>query len=506
MMRKGEIAMQAVECWGMFEVALTGRTAGNPFTDYSVRGLFESDMETVETEGFYDGDGVYRVRFMPSYEGAYRYTISGTFSEDTVRGEFLATAPTGDNHGPMRVDGCHFVYEDGTPFREAGTTCYAWVFQQDALVEQTLETLGEGYFNKMRFCIFPKHYLYNLHEPVTYPYEGAPCSMEGFDPASVGGGIAIREGNDWDFTRFNPAHFRRLDYAIARLCALGIEADLIVMHPYDRWGFSCMAPEQDDLYWRYVIARFSAYRNVWWSLANEYDLMTSKTIADWEHYAGLLLRHDRYRHLRSIHNCRAFYDYNRPWITHASIQRQDLYKCAELVDEYRARYGKPIVLDEIAYEGDISMHWGNITGEELVRRFWEAAVRGGYAGHGETFDRPDGVLWWSHGGRLHGDSPARIRFLRKILEETPGRGLVFAPMKWGEVRAQAEDGSGYYIYYFGFFRPCAHTFRMPEGTVYQVELIDTWNMTVESVGEHSGTFTIPMPRRQYIAARLRAII
>lgn len=60
------------------------------------------------------------------------------------------------------------------------------------------------------------------------------------------------------------------------------------MHPYDRWGFSEMSAECDDLYWKYVIARFSAYRNVWWSLANEYDLMKKKTLADWERYAKII--------------------------------------------------------------------------------------------------------------------------------------------------------------------------------------------------------------------------
>ena len=92
----------------------------------------------------------------------------------------------------------------------------------------------------------------------------------------------------------------------------GIEADIIVMHPYDRWGFSVMNREQDDLYWNYVIARFSVYRNVWWSLANEYDLMRAKKLEDWEHYADLLCKKDPYNHMRSIHNCIPFYDHTRP--------------------------------------------------------------------------------------------------------------------------------------------------------------------------------------------------
>ena len=109
-------------------------------------------------------------------------------------------------------------------------------------------------------------------------------------------------GNNWDFTRFNPEHFRRMERCIVELQERGIEADIIVMHPYDRWGFSAMNREQDDLYWNYVIARFSAYRNVWWSLANEYDLMRAKKLEDWEHYADLLCKKDPYNHMRSIHN------------------------------------------------------------------------------------------------------------------------------------------------------------------------------------------------------------
>ena len=53
-------------------------------------------------------------------------------------------------------------------------------------------------------------------------------------------------GNDWDFTRFNPAHFQHIEKCTQALMNLGIEADLIVMHPYDRWGFSMMKAEDDD--------------------------------------------------------------------------------------------------------------------------------------------------------------------------------------------------------------------------------------------------------------------
>lgn len=109
------------------------------------------------------------------------------------------------------------------------------------------------------------------------------------------------------------------------------------------------------------------------------------------------------------------------------MQRVDIYKTTDLGDTYRTRYRKPIVFDEICYEGNIPDGWGNISAEELVRRYWEAAVRGTYPGHGETYLGHDGILWWSYGGKLYGESPARIAFLRKILEETPGDGLMRCP-------------------------------------------------------------------------------
>ena len=37
---------------------------------------------------------------------------------------------------------------------------------------------------------------------------------------------------------------------------LGIEADLILFHSYDRWGFSEMDAETDDRYLQYVVARW----------------------------------------------------------------------------------------------------------------------------------------------------------------------------------------------------------------------------------------------------------
>ena len=325
---------------------------------------------------------------------------------------FQVRPPGPRNHGPVEVaDRFHFAYRDGTRFVPIGTTAYAWTNQPEALQEHTLATLAASPFRKLRMCVFPKSYVFNTNEPISYPF------------------ARDREGN-WDFTRFDPQFFRHLEMRIGQLTELGIETDLILFHAYDRWGFSEMPQAADDRYVQYLVRRLGAHRAVWWSLANEYDLLSWKTAEDWERLAEVIRRNDHVGHLTSIHNCFGFYDHGRPWITHCSIQRTDVYRTAENTGEWRDTYGKPVVIDECGYEGDIDQGWGNLSGQELVRRFWEGAIRGGYVGHGETYLNEREELWWSKGGELTGDSPRRIRFLLKIIDAAPAGVLEPLPSDW----------------------------------------------------------------------------
>lgn len=495
--------------WDIFEVVCEGPRQGNPFTEQWIKGVFTGKSETAEADGFYDGNGIYKVRFMPSFEGEYHFSLKAGFPIEEREGIFQVTAPKTGNHGPVRVfDSFHFVYEDGTPYYSLGTTCYVWELQSDERIRQTLASLKEAGFNKIRFCVFPKHYDYNLTEPRSYPYEGTPMDSSVLTKDNFSSYTGKTEGNHWDFERFCPEHFRHIEECIVKLGEMGVEADLILMHPYDRWGFSQMTKEQDDRYLEYVTARFSAYHNVWWSLANEYDLMEHKTIKDWERFADIICRKDPYRHLRSIHNCGSFYNFDRPWITHCSIQRQDLGKGAEQVFEWRERYRKPVVLDEISYEGNIQYGWGNITGKEMLRRFWEAVCRGGYPGHGETYLAEDDVLWWSHGGVLHGESWKRTKFLHKIMCETPGIGLKQADREWDETCAVPENPyeaqkSGYHLIYFGIRCPSFREFYFDDENEYEAEVIDTWNMTIKKAGAFRGKFRVELPGEQYMAIRIQ---
>jgi len=263
--------------WGLFELALNGPADGNPYLDVELTAVFEADGQTRNVTGFYDGDGVYRVRFMPETMGEWSYRTSSNRAElDGATGTVdVGPAKDGD-HGPVRADGLHFRYTDGSRYLNLGTTAYAWNLQGDALEEQTLAMLADAPFTKIRMCVFPKHYRYNENEPPLYPFKLVKTGSSTW-PATI-----AEAGWQFDCDSVEPAYFRHLEQRIADLAKLGIEADLIVLHPYDRWGFSQMSAEQDDRYLRYLVSRLAAYPNVWWSMANEYDFMFNKSLADWD--------------------------------------------------------------------------------------------------------------------------------------------------------------------------------------------------------------------------------
>lgn len=364
------------EKWDIFEIELHGPSHGNPYIDLELGAQFTCADKTVNVRGFYEGNGIFRIRFMPNVEGEWEYrTTSNSRTLSDITGRFTCMPTKEGNRGPVRVaDTFHFAYEDGTRYIPIGTTCYVWTHQTEELEEQTLSTLAKTAFNKIRMCVFPKSFIFNENEPLRYPFAGS-----------------LEEG--WDFSRFNPEFFQHLERRIRDLDRLGIEADIILFHPYDRWGFSTMDPSVDARYLKYITARLSAFRNVWWSLANEHELLWDKPDEDWERFGQIVTDNDPYGHLISIHNFVNVFDYSRPWITHCSLQKSE----TDCSAAWRKQWGKPIVIDECAYEGNISPFWGNITGEDMVRRFWEGAMRGGYAGHGETYFDPKDILWWSKG-------------------------------------------------------------------------------------------------------------
>lgn len=98
-----------MKLWGMFELELEGPREGNPFVDVTVSATFAHGGRHVTVEGFYDGNGTYRVRFMPDEIGEWRYETASPVSAPFRRGRSVRLH-RGDR--PPRASargGCHPV-------------------------------------------------------------------------------------------------------------------------------------------------------------------------------------------------------------------------------------------------------------------------------------------------------------------------------------------------------------------------------------------------------------
>jgi len=455
--------------WEVIEITLTvdpadhafddtGRQQGqagtrtvNPFL-VDVEARFEH-LDTGATHipfGFYDGNGVFKVRFSPPIEGVWAWTTASTsipaLHKHAGKVTVLSTGSVAKGCPSSQGKKLGFAFPDGSTYNPVGTTCYAWVHQPegDALEEQTLSSLKSSPFNKVRMTGFPKWYPFTHHEPRFYPYVGN---------FSEGG------NSSWDFTRFNPQFWQHYEQRVQDVVALGVVPEIILFHPYDggHWGFDRMnqlcgkagTPSAsqcsnttaaaaeclwcDENYIKYMVARVSAY-GTWWSMANEWDLM-KKTVGQWDTLFQTLQAADAaHNRERSIHNCMKYYNNSQPWITHISLQGHHVNQLDMAKAVWTTKTPKPIVWDEVEYEGNITYGWGSLSGYNESRRAWTAFTNQvAMAGHSNT-NLPEAdyqaclangtdpnnvncnaIMWWNKGDLLHGESPARLEYYRQYI-------------------------------------------------------------------------------------------
>lgn len=500
----------------MLEFVFSGPELKESYAKIDLAGEFFLNGKLTTVEGFYDGKGIYKIRYLPLEKGTCSYKISGLFSK---KGKFQIKA--GKDHGPVHAEEMHFIYADHSRYIPVGTTVYALAHQSDEVVNQTLASLKRASFNKVRMCVFPKYYEYNHSEPPFYPFQK-------------------KADGSWDISSPNTDFWHRFEEILKKIIKLGIEIDLILFHPYDNWGFSRFSMEDNLAYLDYLLRRLGSWPHIWWSLANEYDLMPSMQHEDWEKIEDFIFAHEPFEHLMGIHQCFQAYDHSKPHITHCSIQSATTGQIPQLI----AKYHKPVIFDEMCYEGNIESNWGNISAFEETNRFWQAFASGGYATHGETFNSADNILWWAAGGTLKGQSWKRIAFLRKVMESISGpltpdlkssgyisqiftmseedfkkiletvppeyRTFATRIRKMDPVDFQfllikdAVYSSCYkdeaYLTYYSIHCPFQAKMSLPKDKKYSIDVIDVWKMTRKTVLTHvSGDVVVPLLSKEGVA-------
>ena len=388
--------------WSVFNLAYTGsNTPANPYTQTSVAATFSGPNGVTQTvHGFYDGDNVFRIRFNPAVQGTWSYTTS---SSDTglnnQSGTFQCTAPNPGDHGFVRVNADYpssFVYDDGTPYFMWGTTYYDTV--QGALAGADWKTALDkvaGYgINKVRLHLFAQQ----EHWANATSYSLYPDAIPYYD------NNANLMSPDRDV--LNIDYWKKFDEIVEYLDSRGMKADIIVTNPY-RSNRMFGTDAQNDRFVEYAIARYAAYDNVLWTVANEYNWSPSfggsypQDKADFNRM-GLLLRNDDpfvtsseglRRPLSTHQKTQIGFDFfDQTWPTHAIIQYGvrrskstypygDQWGNAGIV--YNLGHNMPVVNDEYGYFGEEIQTGVVLTRADNRNIIWGIASAGGYGTAGD---------------------------------------------------------------------------------------------------------------------------
>ena len=291
-----------VPLYGIHEVTIEGSNPSprRPF-HAEILGFFthESGDEIGPVPAYYDGDGIWKIRFSPNLLGIWKGRVDSPHGAigPVHLGEIECVPNEAPNaHGRLRIDPAHrqrFVWEDGTPFVALGFEC-DWLFalhqaKPDAF-DRALDILTKHGFNYVVTNVYahsgfsePGHE-WVFAPPRLYPWEGT--------------------NEEPIHSRLNLAFFRDFDAVIAALHERGIVAHLMIHVQNKHVNWPERYSDDDDLYWRYVLARYQAYGNVVWDVGKEsYNYVRMYDDPDYVlDRISFIRRFDGHEHLVTVHD------------------------------------------------------------------------------------------------------------------------------------------------------------------------------------------------------------
>jgi len=257
--------VQRVEKWGRFELVLHDSGWENPFTDVRLEAVFTSPSgEELRLDGFYDGDGrggldgdVFKVRLSPGEPGRWSYrTISNREALNGVSGRFDCIES--DKRGVLVYDPAEPYYlkwASGGYFFESGANdpeC----FLAKAFISQDERLAGIDYLARMG-CNILYMGLVNAGPGDGDPEMKVTPWLGGFDKP--------------DFNHICLDFMNRLEGVLERMLERDMVAHLVIYLDDCCRIARAITPEAEEMFLRYMVARFGSYPNLIWNLAEEFE-------------------------------------------------------------------------------------------------------------------------------------------------------------------------------------------------------------------------------------------
>lgn len=384
---------QAAARFGVHEIVLAGNgSVGNPFdTLVTVRFTPPSGPANARTVwGFYDGENTWRARVYCSETGEWTWSStcesdrglhgkSGTFrcAPSPLRGRLLIHP-----NNPSQ-----WMTEDGRWFLNLNDTAYFWLCAYDAVGKPVTDEDA-------------REYVRDVHSRgITSLRSFLSVGPAGFLESRRDLVEPWRDGYFADdaMTRLHLARFRTADARLRWL--LDEYPDMymqIVLFPMgchyakDQVVWQTFSPQQKERLLRYIMARYAAYPQVLWLVANDvhYGPDYPRNNAFAREVGEYFARHDPWRHPFSTGHARlvAFAFPDEDWVTYLHLEHRH-----DLSATQAARYAphkKPVFLGEDRYEQD---HGTRLDPTHMTywqrRLFWSWLLAGGSANYGGR--------WWT---------------------------------------------------------------------------------------------------------------
>ena len=433
-----------VERWDTYERSLSAADSyANPFQDVQVAVTFihVSSGARLTVDGFYDGGNTWRYRFMPMQLGTWNWTTaSNDHGLDGKTGTFECVTPTKSYlHGPLKVQGHHFVHADGTP-RFLVSTRLTCQFAPPSTWPPLIAFLKENRINRVLFMM----------PGVDSQKDPVYTQRNLFTPGP-------------DYTQYHVEAFRAIDEFIDALRQADILTSPYFYYDPRREVMWKMTPEQDRAYIRYGVSRLGAFSNVMPVLANEAELKTTdykdptfdlKSHA-WANEMGIFLkRRTVFGQPVSVHNPSwhefavnpSYFTLLRDWpfadwtdfmlkqvqmgsigtaqaMTDAVAQpkaptynERTYARRNQLLIDLR-RFGQPVIDEEPGYDmaGTVSA-WNSQTPERMRPTFWTAATAGAYTTWGSLSVYETGDPLPKMKGSV---TPKYLRVLHDVMADLP---------------------------------------------------------------------------------------
>ncbi len=406
--------------YSVVELSFHGPHLAEPMSelDFAVTFRHASGSPEYRIHGFWDGGGVFKVRFTPTREG--RWTLAEVYStaaelKGQKQGEYVIATPA-RGRGFWVVDDASpgrrwYKRSDGSHQYIIGNTQYSFLSGYSENGRTGVDIAGDvrrnaEFFRKLRFTLHGDRYP-NPEEKPFLDDRGRPT-----------------DSGDYSH-RPNPKWFReRADVAVRAAYEADLIADLILSGPDTEDSRSTLRAAKnngDPTPWlKYIAARYGSYPNVWICLANEYDLRVPRYNEEQiARFGAIIRRFLPYPTPLSVHPNHstlwsAAFDSLPPWNDHQIIQRKlrQLAPSADVIREVWKNRLKPTINDELSYQGEGDRH----SGEDTVEAHLGAFLGGGYGTTGYKPGNKTGQYFSGGFNPAEHTAAVGLRWLREVID------------------------------------------------------------------------------------------